>query len=38
VAKARSIAETFIVESTYELPPPPPPLEVKIIGFYILLP
>jgi hypothetical protein len=37
VAKARSIAETFIVENTYELPPPPP-LEVKIIGFYILLP
>ncbi len=34
-AKARSIAKTFTMESTCELPPPP--LEVKIIGFYILL-
>jgi len=33
-AKARSIAETFIVENTCELPPPP--LEVKIIGLYVL--
>jgi hypothetical protein len=36
VVKAKSIAETFIVENTCELPPPPP-LEVKIIGFYVLL-
>ncbi len=34
-AKARSIIETFTVESTYELPPPL--LEVKITRFYILL-
>jgi hypothetical protein len=34
-AKVKSIAETFIVENTCELPPPP--LEVKIIGLYVLL-
>jgi hypothetical protein len=34
-AKARSIAETFIVENTYELLSPP--LEVKINGLYVLL-
>jgi len=33
--KARSIVETFIVESTCELSPPP--LEVKINGLYVLL-
>jgi len=33
--KARSIAKTFNVESTYELPPPL--LVVKITGLYILL-
>jgi hypothetical protein len=33
--KARSIAKTFTMESTCERPPPP--LEVKIIGLYILL-
>jgi hypothetical protein len=36
VAMTRLIAGTFIVESICELPPPP--LEIKIIGFYILLP
>ncbi len=34
-AKARSIVETFIVESTCELPPPP--LEDKITRLYILM-
>jgi len=34
-AKARSIDETFTVESSCELPPPP--LEVKINGMYVLL-
>jgi hypothetical protein len=33
--KARSIAKTLTMESTCELPPPP--LEIKIIGLYILL-
>jgi hypothetical protein len=33
-AKARSIAKTFIVENTCELPPP---LEVKITRLYIML-
>jgi hypothetical protein len=33
--KARSIAKTFNVESTYELSPPP--LVIKIIGLYVLL-
>ncbi len=31
----RSIAKTFTMESTCELPLPP--LEIKIIGLYILL-
>jgi hypothetical protein len=34
-AKVKSIVETFTMENTCELPPPPS--EVKIIGFYILL-
>ncbi len=34
-AKARSIDETFTVESSCELPPRP--LEVKINGMYVLL-
>jgi translation initiation factor 2 beta subunit (eIF-2beta)/eIF-5 len=33
--KVRSIAKTFTVENTCELPPPP--LEVKITRLYILL-
>ncbi len=33
--KARPIVETFTVESTCELSPPP--LEVKINGLYVLL-
>ncbi len=34
-AKARSIDETFMVENSCELLPPP--LEVKINGLYVLL-
>jgi hypothetical protein len=34
-AKARLIVETFTMESIYELPPPP--LEIKITGLYVLL-
>jgi hypothetical protein len=34
-AKARSIDETLMVESSCELPPPP--LEVKINGMYVVL-